>query len=230
MVRPISRISRLWLILVTGIVAICGLLFALRPTTVASPLTEQPTNVVVLWLVPPRVLSEPRPWPLLADAHQAGWEARSAVVRERLADLRDQGRIGAFGSLPSGIGFTVTIPAGLPSEVDHWREVARVTSLGEATQEALDAWWPLGLDLADGVRSGLLDAQQVTTFTLNLGLHSRLVSGATGRPESIMAEVATFTSPHSMRPTTCVAGAATATPLSNLTISCWPFRPGRRSR
>jgi hypothetical protein len=191
MVRPSSPVSRLWLPLVTGTGVICGLLLALHPTTAASPLAEQPTDVVVLWLTPPEAVSGSRLWPSLAEAHQAGWRARSAVVGERLTTLRDQGRIGAFGPLPSGVGFTVTAPAGLPPEVGRWREVDHVTSLGEATQEALDAWWQRGLDVANAniVRSGLLDTRQATTLTLNLGLHSRLVSGATLRPEPITLDL-----------------------------------------
>jgi len=185
MARPISLVPRLWLSLVFGLAALCGLLILLHLIAVASPPTEQPTDIVVLWLVPPEMPPGPRPWALLAEAHQADWKARSTVVEEQLATLRDQRRIGAFGPLQGSVGFTVTAPHGLPQEVDHWREVARVTSLGETTQEVLDVWWRRGLDIADAVRSGPLDTQQVTTLTLNLGLHSHLVSGATPWPGSI---------------------------------------------
>ena len=74
-------------------------------------------GAVVLWLVPPETSPAPGPWPLVVEAHQAGWRAQSAVVGERLATLEAQGHIGGFKPLPGDVGFVVTAPAGLPPEV-----------------------------------------------------------------------------------------------------------------
>jgi hypothetical protein len=177
--------SRLWLSLVIGLAVACGLLLAVRPTTVAAPMKVQPADDFVLWLTPPETSPASELWPLAAEAHQAGWQARSTVVEERLATLRNQERIVAFEPLAGGVGFTITAPVGLPPEVRRWREVSRVTPPGEATPEALDAWWRQGLNVAAVVRPTPLASQQVTTLTLNLGLHSRMVSGSTPRPEPI---------------------------------------------
>jgi hypothetical protein len=189
MVQGPPNVTRIGLPLVFGLGAICGLLLVLHGAAVASPQVEQPADTFVLWLVPPEALPGPRPWPVLVEAQQAGWTARSGTVWERLAVLKDQGRIDAFGPLPDEVGFTITAPAGLPPEVGRWPEVVRVTAPGEATEETLDAWWRQGLDVTDVERTGLLKADQVTTLTLNLGLHSWLVSGATPRPEPILLEL-----------------------------------------
>ncbi len=174
-----------WLPFAIGLAAVCGLLLAVSPTAVASPPKEQPTDAVVLWLVPPETSPAPDSWPLAVEAHQAGWQVQSVVVEERLAALKAQGHIGDFEPLSGGVGFTVTTSAGLPPEVCRWIEVARVTPLDEVTPEALAAWWQEGLDTAGAERPALLSTQQVTTLTLNLGLHSRLISGSAPQLESI---------------------------------------------
>jgi hypothetical protein len=186
MVRRTPYVIRIGLPLVFGLGAICGLLLVLHGAAVASPQAEQPAGAFVLWLVPPEVSSWPRPWPALVEVQQAGWTARSGTVRERLAALKEQGRIDTFGPLPGEVGFTITALAGLPPEVARWPEVARVTAPAEATEEALDAWWRQGLEVIDLERTAPLRVDQVTTLTLNLGLHSWLVSGATPRPEPIL--------------------------------------------
>ncbi|MDY7075357.1 MAG: hypothetical protein SXV54_00400 [Chloroflexota bacterium] len=185
MVRSAWSASRFWIPFAIGLAALCGLLLTLRPVAVASPPQEQQDDDVVLWLMPPDVPPVSGPWPLAVEAHQTGWRARSAALEERLAALKAQGHIVAFEPLPGGVGFAVTAPAGLPPEVRRWPGVARLTPPGDATSEALDAWWRQGLEVASAARSAPLSSQQVTTLTLNLGLHSRMVSGVAPRPEPI---------------------------------------------
>lgn len=181
-IRPVFRIC---LALVLGVVVTWGLLLALRSLAVASPVKEQPVEDIVLWLTPPETRPAPGPWSLVVESHQSGWQAQSAIVKERLAVLKAQGHVSAFKPLAGSVGFTVSAPAGLPPEVRHWPEVVRITASNEATPQALAAWWRQGLEAASAIRSAPLGTQQATTLTLNLGLHSYLVSGSTPRPEPI---------------------------------------------
>ncbi len=205
MTQPTRSIFRLWFPLAIGLAAVCVLLLTLRPTAVAAPSQDQPAGVAVLWLVPPETSPASGPWPLAVKAHQAGWQVRSAVVEERLAALKAQGRVVTFEPLLGGVGFVVTAPVGLPPQVRRWPEVARVTAPGEATPEDA-AWWRQGLDAASAAQSAPSSGQQVTTLTLNLGLHSHLASGSAPRPEPIALSLT--------RDGTMIAE-ATATPFPN---------------
>lgn len=162
---------------------------------------EQLTATWVLWLAPPSASSTSGPWALVAEARQAGWQRQEALVGRRLAALQARGQISGFESLPVGSSILVTAPLGLPAEVHSWPEVVRCSRPDAATPEALADWWQRGLDT---LRPASLGALQASTLTLNLGLHSLLVSGATPWPGAIALSLVRITE---------TVASATATPF-----------------
>lgn len=183
--RPDRSSFHLWLLFASGLAVVCGLLLAIHSSTVTASSHQQPASMFIVWLAPPNTSLLSSPWPVAAEAHRSGWQVRSTIVEQRLEALKGTGRIGSFTPLTGSVAFIVSAPAGLPSEVDNWPEVARVTVWDGAALETVAAWWRQGLDASEATQRVLLGVQQAVTLTLNLGLHSGLVSGAAPRPESI---------------------------------------------
>lgn len=181
--------SHIWLPLSIGLAVLGVLLLAAQPTITASTTQADATNVFILWLAPPKTPTASRPWAISAENHADGWRSQAETVAQRLSTLKQQESIADFETLPGSVGFQITAIDKLPQEVHTWPEVAQLTSDDEVTPEALAAWWQQGFDLAGVMEAERARAQAAASLTLNLGVSSHMVSGATPSPDTITFEL-----------------------------------------